>query len=249
MTVIDALNRMNRLVGAGELRSNEIALYTVLLLKWNELGRSRDFNLSAAILQGNSGLSKSAVYRVRNSLKQKGLIDFRARNGNQSAVYRILGDAAHDGAGTQTGKRAGRYPEKEAESIPNLNGLDGGPFSKRHHVEYERLHVDLQGAVDLYELSVKGMELDDIPVLLKLNGEFTAGQIRAAIMNFSKGKFLENFRAAGLSYIVQPLRSRMFGKPKGGSGAKDGRSDRLDAVKGPKFENGPDLGSIVYKGD
>jgi hypothetical protein len=119
-------------------------------------------------------------------------------------------------------------------------------FSKKYPEEYQKVHKDLQAVIDLYELVVRPLKLDELPVLVNMNQHFTAGQIRAAIQRFSGNETVGRFKEQGLAYILEPLNKGLFGKRKEEQNEYRHRSNVKDAIKGPRYENRPDLSSLKY---
>ncbi len=121
-SIIDAMNGLFRFTNTGALNANEIALYVILLSKWNELGRPNEFNLSRGIILSNSGMLKNTFYRTRNKIRQKGLIDFTIRGGRKSTVYSLC-PIYKTQPGTFSGTFSGTQPgtihreEKSREKI------------------------------------------------------------------------------------------------------------------------------------
>ena len=64
----------------------------------------------------SSKLNQSAIYRSRNKLKQMGLIDFKERSGNQSAIYKI--NSVSEIYESQNDKQFERQPERQSERQP-----------------------------------------------------------------------------------------------------------------------------------
>lgn len=72
------------------LSSNEIALYFVLMEYCNEIGWVEWFTVANGVIEGLSGLSRSAFQRARNELSRKGYIKYKNGIGNQAGKYLIV---------------------------------------------------------------------------------------------------------------------------------------------------------------
>ncbi|WP_125607939.1 hypothetical protein [Lapidilactobacillus bayanensis] len=70
------------------LSSSEIALWHALTFYNNKLQAS-EFTIAASVLCAKSGLKERNFFKARNALTQSGLITWKSRNGNQSAVYHM----------------------------------------------------------------------------------------------------------------------------------------------------------------
>ena len=70
------------------INKSDIRLWYTLMFTANRFNW-KEFSIPISALMFKSKLSKNDVYRSRNKLKQMGLIDFKERNGNQCAIYKI----------------------------------------------------------------------------------------------------------------------------------------------------------------
>ncbi len=67
-----------------------IVLWHALMQTSNRAGWPSEFAVAISTLSAKTGLKKDAIIRARNRLQQAGRIDFRSRDGNQSAIYTII---------------------------------------------------------------------------------------------------------------------------------------------------------------
>ena len=74
--------------------ASAIDLWHALLYTANKSGWASEFSVPISILKIRTGLNKDAIYRARNTLTQMGLIEYRTRGGNQSAVYKLYSIAS-----------------------------------------------------------------------------------------------------------------------------------------------------------
>ena len=72
-----------------QLSTSGIALWHALMHIANKTGWQDTFTVATAVLSTKTGLEKQAIYRARAMLQNKGLISFKTRTGNQSAMYQI----------------------------------------------------------------------------------------------------------------------------------------------------------------
>ena len=72
------------------LSTPAIALWHGLMYIANKSGWQSEFTVAVSILTSKTGLNAQAIKRARNELEQKGLIVWRSRKGNQSAVYQMI---------------------------------------------------------------------------------------------------------------------------------------------------------------
>lgn len=67
-----------------------IALWQGLMAIANKAGWPDEFAAARSLIEVKTGLKKDAQNRARNTLKQKGRIDYWSRPGRQSTMYRII---------------------------------------------------------------------------------------------------------------------------------------------------------------
>ncbi|TDQ35247.1 DnaD domain-containing protein [Aureibacillus halotolerans] len=79
----------DRLEG-NQLSSSAISLWYALMYTNDKAGWTDEFSVAASVLSLRAGVSVRTLSTARNELKQKGLIDFKSRKGNQAAIYTIL---------------------------------------------------------------------------------------------------------------------------------------------------------------
>jgi len=72
------------------LDSNAVSLWHALMDTANKAYWPEEFTVAISTLQSKTGCGRSALYEARNTLKQKGRLEFWSRGGNQSSVYRIV---------------------------------------------------------------------------------------------------------------------------------------------------------------
>lgn len=87
MNYLRELNAFYDWLETNSMSASCIALWHALMAINNRAGWATEFTVAVSTLETKSGLSKTTVERCRNTLKQKGLIDWRQRKGQQSAVY------------------------------------------------------------------------------------------------------------------------------------------------------------------
>ena len=91
MGYIDEINAFQQwLLTATNVSATDIALWYALMHYNNTTGWKREFNVAIKTLEVSTKCTKPTVIKARNKLKQLGLIDFISREGNQSAIYRMI---------------------------------------------------------------------------------------------------------------------------------------------------------------
>ena len=72
-----------------QLSTSAIVLWHALMHIANKTGWQDTFTVATVVLSTKTGLKRDALYNARAALQNKGLISFKVRTGNQSAVYII----------------------------------------------------------------------------------------------------------------------------------------------------------------
>lgn len=72
------------------ISSNAQCLYSYLLNKNSKLGWIKEFTIANSIVCGITGLSRQALDKARNELKQKGYIQYSKGLGNKAGKYLIV---------------------------------------------------------------------------------------------------------------------------------------------------------------
>lgn len=90
MNYIKQVNAFYKFLPNNPLSSNAQCLYSYLLNKNSELGWIKEFTVSNMIVCGFTSLSRQALDRARNELKQKGYIDYKKGYSNQAGTYVIV---------------------------------------------------------------------------------------------------------------------------------------------------------------
>lgn len=103
MKYIDEINSFQDwLLSNSHLSSSARILWYTLMHYNNKCGWKEEFNIAMSALELSSGMSKQAITRARNVLRQAGRIEFTTRPGNQSTVYRIIPFAFQNGTQSDT---------------------------------------------------------------------------------------------------------------------------------------------------
>ncbi|MCL6599546.1 MAG: DnaD domain protein [Alicyclobacillus macrosporangiidus] len=89
MNYIREINAFYDWLETNGLDASCIALWHALMAIANKAGWPDEFAVAISVLEAKTGMNKKAVERARNRLQQCGLITWRSRRGNQSALYTI----------------------------------------------------------------------------------------------------------------------------------------------------------------
>ena len=73
-----------------DVSTNEIVLWHALMSICNKTHWQDSFTVAISTLNLKTRLSRQAIYKARNKLRQLNRIDFKERRGNQSTVYQII---------------------------------------------------------------------------------------------------------------------------------------------------------------
>ena len=189
MNYISEIRAFRNLAKRNSLDASEIALWYAFIGINNDFGWPKEFPVPIKMLEFESGLSRSAVYRARNKLKQIGAIDWRERPGKACSTYTVNSLVCH--IGTQGGTQSEHYAEHNVEHYAEHNV---GPLYKQNKNKtktYTPLppkgeDVDYRGVVDLFHRSC--------PTMPKVR-DITDGRKRAIKARFNSGNTLEDFEA------------------------------------------------------
>ena len=88
MNYIAEIKAFYDLVQVKQLSTGQIALWNALMYINNKCAWIEWFTVPNILLELNTGMSRSGVLKARNSLKQLGLIDFKA-NGTKATSYKV----------------------------------------------------------------------------------------------------------------------------------------------------------------
>lgn len=72
-----------------QLSTSGIVLWHALMHIANKTGWQDTFTVATVVLSTKTGLKRDALYNARTALQNKGLISFKVRKGNQTAIYKI----------------------------------------------------------------------------------------------------------------------------------------------------------------
>ena len=86
---IDEINRFYEFVRINGLTTSEIALFLGLLQINNRCMWAEWFTVATSELEVISGIKADNIYKLRNKLKQWGLIDIQIQGGRKSSKYKI----------------------------------------------------------------------------------------------------------------------------------------------------------------
>ncbi|HEY9362138.1 MAG TPA: hypothetical protein VIQ00_02670 [Chitinophagaceae bacterium] len=131
MNYILQINAFYDWLETNPISDSSIVLWHGLMHINNKCGWKQEFTAAISLIQNKTGLSKSSILRARNNLKQCGLIDFKSREGNQSAAYRIVAFHTEAQTVTQSGAQSGTQTETQTVPILKLNktkqkNIEGG---------------------------------------------------------------------------------------------------------------------------
>ena len=121
MNYILQINAFYDWLETNPISDSSIVLWHGLMHINNKSGWKQEFTAAISSIQNKTRLSKSSILRARNALKQNGLIDFKTRDGNLSAVYKIIAFHTDTQTGTQSGAQSGTQTVPQTVPILKLN--------------------------------------------------------------------------------------------------------------------------------
>lgn len=117
------------------LPSPAIALWHALMHIANKTGWQQEFTVAISVLGQKAGLNAQAVKRARNVLAQNGYITWRARKGNQSAIYTIESIVVQNNAKNVPQNEPQVVPQSEPQVVPQsepINKLKQNETNKKN---------------------------------------------------------------------------------------------------------------------
>jgi DNA-binding transcriptional ArsR family regulator len=91
MNYLTEIRLFNEWLETSEVSTSAIALWYALMHIANRSGWREELCIPVSALCLRTKLSRSAIYKERNTLRECGLIDFDVGDGRQSSTYRIIG--------------------------------------------------------------------------------------------------------------------------------------------------------------
>ena len=101
-----------------------IALWHALMSIANKTGWQEKFAVAVSVLELKAGLNAQAVKRARNTLKEAGRIEWSARKGNQSAVYRINSFVVQNHIENVPQSEPQPVPQSEPQPVPQSEPIN-----------------------------------------------------------------------------------------------------------------------------
>jgi hypothetical protein len=128
------------------LTSSQIALWYALLHINNKARWEKWFTVSSQALAIKAGLTRQALIRARNTLKQYGLIDFKP-NGNQATAYslvRFVTATGHepDTNRTENDTATGHEPDTNRTQTDTINNTNTKTKTKTKSVNNARARFE-----------------------------------------------------------------------------------------------------------
>jgi len=127
MNYITEINRFYDWLETNPVSDSTIVLWHALMHINNKTGWKEEFAVAISTLELKTAMSRSSIIRARNTLQQAGRLNFRSRNGQQSAVYSLIAFQCDTQSGTQTVTQSGTQTVTQTvtqtDSINKLNNI------------------------------------------------------------------------------------------------------------------------------
>jgi hypothetical protein len=134
MNYIKQVNAFYKFLPNNPLSSNAQCLYSYLLNKNNELGWIKEFTVSNMIVCGFTNLSRQALDRARNELKQKGYIDYKKGYSNQAGTYVIVSFVTQNDTQSDTQDDT-QNNTQSGHTLCTLNKLNKTKQNKKENIQ------------------------------------------------------------------------------------------------------------------
>lgn len=165
MNYIKQVNAFYKFLPNNPLSSNAQCLYSYLLNKNSELGWIEEFSVSNMIVCGFTSLSRQALDRARNELKQKGYIDYKKGYSNQAGTYVIVSFVTHNDTHDNTQSDTHNDTHNDTQGGHTLCTLNKLKETKDININ---LNLNNKGEPDFsvqtigeFEEQIKGLPVDE----------------------------------------------------------------------------------------
>ena len=133
MNYLREINAFYDWLETNPLSTSSIALWYALMHMCNKTGWAAEFAVAVSVLCVKTGLSPRAIYKARNELKTKGRLQWKSRNGNQSAIYELQPLCA-----PEADKCADKVAEKRTDKVAGKRA----PLNKLNETKQKLLFMD-----------------------------------------------------------------------------------------------------------
>ena len=135
MNYLTEIRLFNEWLETNDVTTSGIALWHTLAYLASRNGGESSLFIPLSVIMARTKMSRSSVYRERESLRRHGLIDFDVGDGRQSTGYRIIGfeERVTSRVVSHTETQAGTQTPKSAEPsrVASLTGIQGGTQNDR----------------------------------------------------------------------------------------------------------------------
>ena len=136
------------LVQVKQLSTGQIALWHALMAINNKCAWIEWFTVPNIMLELNTGMSRSGVLKARNSLKQYGLIDFKA-NGTKATNYKMLTIAKSKQESNQDSTQESEQASKQDST--QVGKQDSNTLNKLNETKPKRKNIKKEFIVPTLE--------------------------------------------------------------------------------------------------
>lgn len=126
------------LVQVKQLSTGQIALWHALMAINNKCAWIEWFTVPNIMLELNTGMSRSGVLKARNSLKQYGLIDFKA-NGTKATNYKMVTIAKSKQESNQESTQESEQASKQDST--QVSKQDSNTLNKLNETKQKRKNI------------------------------------------------------------------------------------------------------------
>lgn len=138
MNYIKEINSFYDWLETNSVSDSAITLWHALMHINNKTGWKVEFTVAVSTLQVKTSLSSSSLKRARNTLAQAGLIRWKQRGGNQSAVYEIVSFAVQ----YEPQSAPQSVPQSEPQSVPQSEPINKLNKTKQDNILLEKESKD-----------------------------------------------------------------------------------------------------------
>ena len=174
MNYIAEIKAFYDLVQVKQLSTGQIALWNALMYINNKCAWIEWFTVPNILLELNTGMSRSGVLKARNSLKQYGLIDFKA-NGTKATNYKMITIAKSKQESNQDSTQESEQVSKQdSKQVGKQDSNTLNKLNETKHIKENKKTRQINGLVNEWQIEEQSANVRRTVRNKKENGLFVS---------------------------------------------------------------------------